>query len=102
MEEAPLFVELRPRALSPAQRKQAVLAAGDENDGELEPLGGVEGQQRDSVRAGISGIDLGAEGEIGEEVFQVFAVRGGQPQQQFARLPLFHGLQCAPETGCLD
>ena len=56
--EAALLGEARLVGLAPAERQQTVLEADDEDDGELEPLGGVKCQERHRVGAGIPEIRI--------------------------------------------
>ena len=78
-EEAPLLGEgggVRLRS-GPGQREEAVFAAHQEDDGELQTLGGVQGEQRDPLGARVPGVDLAAHGHVGEKPFDVVA-RPGQ------------------------
>src|ERR671919_80848 len=45
-EEAPLFGDVGLLGAGPDEREEAVLAADQEDDGELQPFGGVEGEKR--------------------------------------------------------
>ena len=44
-------------------REDALLHTGDEDDGELEALGGVDGHHRDGARLARKGVEVGTQGE---------------------------------------
>ena len=66
----------RPRAGKP-EREQPSLAAGQEDDIELQALGRVQGQQRDCLGPRIQGIRQRANRDLGEEPLQVTAAAAG-------------------------
>ena len=89
---------VRGRAGQP-ERQQPLLAAGQEDDLELQPLGRVQGQQRDRVGAGIEGIDLRAERDLGPELLHVVAAPAGERGQDFTGRAQIGAGQAAPARG---
>ena len=89
---------VRCRAGQP-ERQQTPLAAGQEDHLVLQSLGRVQGQQRDRVRAGIEGIDLRAERDLGPELFHVVAAAPGQRSQHLTCRAQVGAGQAAPARG---
>ena len=86
-EQPPLLGGLLGRRLgAEAQRQQPVLAADQEHHRELQALGGVQGEQRHPVGPRVPGVDLVAEGQLGQEPVQVVAAARGQRGEQLQRL----------------
>src|SRR5664280_851333 len=63
----PLLFELLFVVQRATVRKDTLLQAGDEDDWEFEPLGGVEGDQRNRVRAGFVRVLVGDQGRLLEK-----------------------------------
>src|SRR5215213_5955557 len=86
-EQPPLLGRLgRGRLGAEPQRQQPVLAADQEHHRELQPLGGVQGEQRHPVRPRVPGVDLVAQGQLGQEAVEVVPAAGGQGGEQVERL----------------
>ena len=81
--EAALLLHLARIVERPCVREDALLEAADEDDLELEALGGVERDERDLVRVAGVGVLVGHEGGLLEE--PVEGVRGLQVAVAFAR-----------------
>src|ERR1022692_985854 len=88
----------RSRAGNP-EREQALLAAGQEDDIELQALGRVQGQQGDGLRPRIQGVRQRAKRDLGEEPLQVAAAATGQRRKYLARRPDIDGRRIAAGTG---
>jgi hypothetical protein len=87
----PLLRHRRRVGLAEAQRQRAVLQAEDEHNRELQPLGGVQGQERDPVGARIPEIRLGRQRRRGQEGRAILSVLPGRDQRQ--------ALQCGGGRG---
>jgi hypothetical protein len=70
VEQPPLLLELRRVVVGAGEREEAVLEAGDEHHGELEPLGVVHRHERDRVGVGVERVDAGDERRALEEVVE--------------------------------
>jgi hypothetical protein len=70
-EEAPLFSEIGGIGVGPGQGEEAFLAADEEDDGPLQTLGGVEGEEGDPFGSRVPGVHLFPQGGFGEESVEV-------------------------------
>ncbi len=70
------------RRAGPDQRQEAVLAAHEEDHGELQPLGGVEGEEGDPLGPRVPGVHLAAQGQLGQETVEVVPGPDRQRAQQ--------------------
>ena len=74
--EAALLFHLRGVVQRARVREEAFFHAGEEDEWELEALGGVEGHEGDAGFGGV-GVGVGDEGGVVEKLGEGFAARGG-------------------------
>ena len=92
IEQPPLLVGGVGVELVPIERQQSVLESDDEDDGELEALGGVERQELDGGGAGIAEIGVAREGDQVEESHAIVRAGLRDLQQSLQRLLLRGGI----------